>query len=369
MKILALEPYYGGSHQAFLDGWIEQSVHDWTVLSLPPYKWKWRMRHSAIHFAQEVATLHEKGERWDLLFCSDMLNLAELKGLLPPTVRDLPSIVYFHENQLTYPVQHEDERDYQFAMTNLTTALAADSVWFNSQFHLESLMEAFEKFLRKMPDFQPVASVGEIRQKARVHPPAVSSFPSRGERPSGPLRILWASRWEHDKNPEDFFAALRQLRSAGVNFRLSVLGESFRNSPSVFEEARIEFADHIDQWGFQETPEAYRTALLETDVLVSTANHEFFGIAAVEAVLAGNYPLLPRRLAYPELLDLDSRSKASDFFYDGTIESLVNGLKELSRKVQDRIEWNTSIACAIESASRFEWSRLAPIMDRSLSSS
>ena len=35
LKILALEPYYGGSHKAFLDGWIARSVHDWTLLSQP----------------------------------------------------------------------------------------------------------------------------------------------------------------------------------------------------------------------------------------------------------------------------------------------------------------------------------------------
>ncbi|MCK4372451.1 MAG: DUF3524 domain-containing protein, partial [candidate division Zixibacteria bacterium] len=35
MKILALEPYYGGSHKAFLDGWSSRSRHEWTILKLP----------------------------------------------------------------------------------------------------------------------------------------------------------------------------------------------------------------------------------------------------------------------------------------------------------------------------------------------
>ena len=51
MRILALEPYYGGSHQAFLDGWSKRSCHTWTVLTLPAAKWKWRTRHAAITFA------------------------------------------------------------------------------------------------------------------------------------------------------------------------------------------------------------------------------------------------------------------------------------------------------------------------------
>lgn len=125
MRALAVERYQGGSHQAFLDGWSARSRHDWTVLGLPAYKWKWRMRHAAITLADEVNGLVRSGQRWDVLFCSDMLNLAEFGGLVAPAVRDLPCVACFHENQLTHPVQHEDERDYHYVLTNITTALAA----------------------------------------------------------------------------------------------------------------------------------------------------------------------------------------------------------------------------------------------------
>ena len=76
MNVLAIEPYYGGSHQAFLDGWSARSRHEWTVLTLPAHKWKWRMRHGAVTFAEEAARRAEAGERWDAIFCSDMLDLA-----------------------------------------------------------------------------------------------------------------------------------------------------------------------------------------------------------------------------------------------------------------------------------------------------
>ena len=93
LRILALEPYYGGSHKAFLDGWIANSRHDWTLLSLPATKWKWRMRHSAITMAGQVADAVGRGQGWDLLFCSDMLGLAEFVGMAPATVQALPRIV------------------------------------------------------------------------------------------------------------------------------------------------------------------------------------------------------------------------------------------------------------------------------------
>lgn len=58
------------------------------------------MRHAAVFFAERVADRAGRGERWDCLFCSDMLNLAEFFGLCPESVARLPAIAYFHENQL-----------------------------------------------------------------------------------------------------------------------------------------------------------------------------------------------------------------------------------------------------------------------------
>ena len=95
MRILALEPYHGGSHRAFLDDWSAHSRHDWTVLGLPPFKWKWRMRHSAYTLAEQVRERLAAGERWDALFCSDMLDLAAFYGLAPAELREIPSVTYF----------------------------------------------------------------------------------------------------------------------------------------------------------------------------------------------------------------------------------------------------------------------------------
>jgi len=363
MRILALEPYYGGSHKAFLDGWSAAGRHQWSLLSLPPFKWKWRMRHSAVTFARQIKRPLVESPHPDLLLCSDMLNLAEFLGLAPKPVRDLPRIIYFHENQLTYPVRCESERDYQFAMTNMTSALAADAVWFNSGFHRDSFLHALETLLTRMPDYQPVEAIQHIRAKSEVHPPGISPLPNRRSRPPGPIRILWAARWEHDKNPDGFFAAMSVLKDRGIPFRISVIGEQFREVPGAFADARRHFADHIDRWGYQPTRADYEAALSEADVFVSTALHEFFGLSAVEASLAGAYPLVPRRLAYPEVFGAGADGTTSDFFYDGTIAGLTTRLLDLAARLERTGSLLEPCAQLRNRLKRFEWPTLAPILD------
>lgn len=308
LRALALEPFFGGSHRAFLEGWRRASRHGWTVEGLEDRHWKWRMRGGAVTLAERVRERVRRGERWDVVVVSDMLDMATFLGLAPEVVRRLPAMVYFHENQLTYPVRKEVERDLHFAFTNLTSALAAAEVWFNSAYHRDEWLAALPDLLRRMPEPQLDGAVAEVRARCRVEPPGielptgVATGGAMAERRPGPLQVLWAARWEHDKAPERFFAAVERLEEMGVDFRLSVLGQGFRRVPEVFGWARERFAPHIDRWGFVEGREAYWAALGAVDVVVSTAEHEFFGLAVVEAVAAGAWALVPRRLAYPEVL-------------------------------------------------------------------
>lgn len=365
MKILALEPYYGGSHKAFIDGLSQASGHDWTLLTLPAHKWKWRMRHSAITFAAQAAELPPEARSYDLLFCSDMLNLAEFIALAPVEVARLPKVIYFHENQLTYPVRFESERDCHFAMTNLISALAADAVWFNSQFHAESFLGALAKFLKSMPDHQPLEATEKIRAKSSVHPPGIGNFPARQARKPGTVRILWAARWEHDKNPDDFFAALEILKAKNIPFRVSVIGQSFQDKPEIFERARSDFDKHIDLWGYQQNRDDYVQALYEADVVVSTANHEFFGIGLLEAVAAGAYPLVPERLSYPEILGLGHIEGAQHFFYDGTPDNLAAKLSQIAANVDKDSLWPATITPEILTGI-VKWENLAGQYDTAL---
>jgi glycosyltransferase involved in cell wall biosynthesis len=348
---------------------MARSRHEWTLLSLPDSKWKWRMRHAGVTFAEQVSEAVDEGEAWDVIFTSDMLSLADFRGLAPKAVRDLPAVAYFHENQLTYPVREESERDYHFVFSNLTTALSAESVWFNSAFHRDEFLEAATAFIKRMPDFKILSAVDAIRAKSAVHPPCIDATEAPADRSGGPLHILWVARWEFDKCPERFFAALDLLAQQGTDFRISVLGGEAGRSPlPVFKQARQHFADRILHWGYQESRAAYEQVLSEVDVVVSTADHEFFGIGILEAAAAGAFPLVPRRLAYPEVL-IDSDMPGCDsFFYDGDEHALCGRLATLAARKEHGDLWQAHPNRARQAADRYTPTALIPARDTALSS-
>ncbi len=350
LRILGLEPYDGGSHRAFWAPLARLSQHEFTLLTLPARKWKWRMRGAAMWFAKEVAAATSDG--FDLILTNDMLSVADLRALLPPEVARCPIICYFHENQLTYPLSEHDWRDYQFGFTNITSCLAADAVWFNSNYHMHAFLTTADQLLRKMPDFVPEGIMDRIREKSIVLRPLVESPPADAyqDRDDGPPVILWNHRWEYDKNPEPFFEALFQLDAAGVPFRLALLGEHFREIPQSFQSGLKQLESRIVSRGYAKSRDEYWRRLCTGDIVVSTAIQENFGIATAEAILAGCRPLLPNRLAYPELIPAQLRS---DCLYE-TDSDLAQRLRDtiaerLPWLLQQELKTHVGAACSAES--------------------
>ncbi len=199
-------------------------------------------------------------------------------------------------------------------MVNLYTALAADSVVFNSAYNRDSFIDGARTFLKKMPENLPAAKPLEaLRERAKVLPVPIASR-AEAYQPRLPHRIVWNHRWEHDKNPEDFFTVLFALSDAGLAFELAVLGQRFRQAPAIFEQAEQRLAKHIIAWGPQPETE-YRELLDSAGIVVSTTWHEFQGLAIMEAAQRGALPLVPDRLCFPALYPAAYR-------YDGTREGL-----------------------------------------------
>lgn len=324
MRVLALSPYHGGSHRSFFEQWIASSAHDFTLETLPARHYPWRIRQASLGMADRAKARLAQGTEFDLILTTSMLDAAEFKGLLPPALHQLPLVVYFHENQLTYPVRKDEKSNQHFAFINWVTALAATENWFNSKHNLETFLKELELLLRQMPDEQSLSTVERILEKSRVEPLMVGSGPIR-EKEKGPLHIAWASRWEHDKRPDLFFDALTQLKSAGISFRLTCLGQSFRTWPDAFLKAKQSFAEEMEHFGTIESHSRYLDALGRCDAIVSTADHEFFGISLLEAVGLGVVPVVPDRLVYPEIYPAACR-------YGQTPLHLTEHLANLARR-------------------------------------
>jgi glycosyltransferase involved in cell wall biosynthesis len=354
MKVLILEPYYGGSHKSFLDGLVAHISAKIDLLTLPARKWKWRMRLAAPYFAE---MLQNRSGDYESVLCSTFVDVAAFKALAPSWVQGVPVITYFHENQFVYPVQAKDERDFHFALTNYTTALASEKILFNSRYNLDSFLEGCRSLTLQAPDMKADYGLEAIRRKAIVIPPGIDFSaidnapdpnPNPKEKQSGPVSgpvVLWNHRWEHDKNPEAFFETLFEMDRQGVDFGLIVLGQSFQYRPGIFEVARKRLSRRIVHFGTVDSRRAYAAGLRKGDIAVSTATHEFFGIAVIEAVRAGCRPLLPNRLSYPEIFP-------EDFLYeDGELlDRLMNRL-EIQRLSNEE---------ALSLTNRFSWDSLAP---------
>jgi glycosyltransferase involved in cell wall biosynthesis len=311
MRILIIEPYYAGSHAAWVDGYKANSRHEVRSLTLPGRFWKWRMHGAAVTLARAFRAMN-----WmpDLLLSTDMLDLTTFLALTRDLTHRLPVVVYFHENQLTYPWSETDRdmqrgRNLSYSFINYVSAMTADVVLFNSSFHRESFLEALPRLLKHFPDFNELDTVDLVCQKSRVLPLGLDLRRLDKYRPTeadeSPVEapiILWNHRWEYDKNPEGFFTMLDALSQRSVPFRVVLLGESFRQQPAEFDAAMRRLGDRVAHAGYVNGVSEYAEWLWRADLLPVTAFQEFFGASVVEAVYCGAFPLLPQRLSYPGLI-------------------------------------------------------------------
>ena len=302
MDILLITPYFGGSHRAWAEGYAQNSRHHITRLALPARFWKWRMQGGALTLAKQA---EQRNLHADLLLTTDMLNLPVFLALTRHRFHATPIALYCHENQLTYPLQDGEKRDLTYPMINWLSMLAADHVFFNSRYHMENWFKALPRMLKHFPDYAHTPHIPEIRAKSSVLPVGCALAELDNVRPitssesKAPL-ILWNQRWEYDKAPHIFFQALDVLAAEGLAFEVALAGSNERQQPEEFQAARERLGERVIHFGRADKT-TYRRLLWQADIVVSTAIHEFFGIAVVEAAYCNTFPILPNRLAYCEV--------------------------------------------------------------------
>ncbi|WP_415900851.1 DUF3524 domain-containing protein [Neptuniibacter sp. QD48_11] len=347
MRILLLSAYDADSHVYWRKGLVEHlNEHEWTVLSLPGRYFSWRMRGNSLSWAfneREVLS-----QPYDLVVATSMTDLSALRGFVP-SLAQIPTLVYFHENQFAYPESGKAFKTVEPCILNLYTALAADYCLFNSEYNRQTLLDGAKALLKKMPDQVPANLIERIRDNSAVLSVPIKSDSYQIHSPEfDEFHIVWNHRWEYDKNPQLLLDAVEQLIEKRKDFKLHVVGQQFRKVPEQFEKLRVLLGDCAGEWGYLSSREEYLALLRKADVVLSTAVHDYQGIAVLEGVASGAEPLVPDRLAYRELFPEACRYKE-----ESEAEVLAERLDQLAaRKYVGK--WGEQV-----NVDRFKWAILA----------
>lgn len=315
MKILLLSAYDAQSHRYWRESLVDQfEQYQWTVLSLPPRFFSYRVRANPMTWFIEQRPILSAD--YDLIIATSMVDVATLKGLIP-SLATTPLWLYCHENQFSYPLSHHlDDRalnNLDAKMVFVYNCLAAKQISFNSEFNRRTAIDGLQALLKKFPEKIPVSFVDEIMAKTSVLAVPLQTVNAvsqplmtthQGDKQKS-IKIIWNHRWEYDKGPDILLAIVEQLDAAGQAIEFNIVGQQFRQSPAAFSAIKqaIERSATIKlgRWGFVQSITDYQQLLTECDVVLSTALHDFQGLSVLEAVQAGCIPLLPDHLVYPEI--------------------------------------------------------------------
>ncbi|WP_086932664.1 tRNA-queuosine alpha-mannosyltransferase domain-containing protein [Agarilytica rhodophyticola] len=357
MKILLLSPYDANSHQYW---WRLLKAHfsgyNWTVLTLPARYFNWRIRSNSLTWSQQQQ--HVLQQEYDLCIATSMTDLATLRGLLP-SLAAIPTLLYFHENQVAYPLSNkaEQRQNIEPIMVQIYSSLAANHLSFNSCYNRDSFFSGLKQLLKRFPDAVPPNLLVKLEKKSSVlavpiayrgtilvnpglvnprsiNTSSVNKMPANNRslnmltnHGQKQYQLVWNHRWEYDKGCQRLLAFI-QAMPAQTALTLHVVGQSFRQVPPEFEKIKAELSKRgwLGQWGYLKDIKEYHQLLEQSHFVLSTAEHDFQGLSVLEAVARECIPIVPDRLAYCEMFD-DRYRYASDS--DLTVEA-----QSMAQKVQ-----------------------------------
>ena len=354
MHVLLVEPYYGGSHQAWADGYAASSTHDVRLITHPSRFWKWRMHGAFLTLAEDVAAVVESGWQPDVILASSMMDVAAFAGAVRHVAPGTPIATFFHESQFTYPLSPADKVDFTYQMKNWGSAAVSDLVIFNSEYHRSVFGDEASRFLNAFPDEKQNQHVADVVDAAVVLPVGVDLSGLVGDRRAhaGAPLIVWNQRWEHDKGPEELEVIVAGLIDSDIPFTVAMCGEVFVSVPPAFERITTMLGHRLVHQGYADR-DAYENLLRAASVVLSTAHQEFFGIAVVEGIAAGAHPVLPNRLVYPERVESIGGDPARCLYDtpDDAVELIISALG---------VPTDSALR---ESAQQYDWSVVSELYD------
>jgi len=310
-RILLLSAYDASSHRQWRETLMAMFPdRHWTCLSLPPRHFAWRIRGNSLSWAFNHREL--LSDNYDLVIATSLCDLSSLRGFVP-ALAQIPTLVYFHENQFAYPAADDQHPGVEPRIINLYTALCADHIAFNSQWNRSSFLAGVSELLKKLPDHVPPGLPESLLARSSVLPVPLPDhlFDRPRTRTVGDIvQIVWNHRHEYDKGPALLLAVVRELIQRQIRFRLHLLGQQFRRQPAEFAQIHTLLSAYGEQQnitpghhGWLADRGAYEDILQQSDIVLSTALHDFQGLSMLEAAALGCLPVAPDALAYPEYFD------------------------------------------------------------------
>ena len=92
---------------------------------------------------------------------------------------------------------------------------------------------------------------------------------------------------------------MRELQKQQCPFTLSLVGQQFSRRPEAFERIYQEFKTELLHFGYLESKADYIQILQKADCSLSTAHHDFQGLAMMDAIASGCVPFAPVDLPTP----------------------------------------------------------------------
>jgi len=336
-RILLLSAYDAMSHRLWRTGLAGMFPEfDWTQLALPARHFSWRIRGNSLTWG--FSGQRQLTARYDLIIATSLVDMASLRGFCP-ALAEVPTLVYFHENQFCYPRNKEQsapahDTHLDAAMVSIYTALCGDRIIFNSEYNRHTFLAGAAELMQRLPDHVPDGIVHRLRHSEVLPVPLQIHYQ---QEPASPrldpqvLQVAWNHRWEYDKGPELLLAIVEEVVARNLPVRFHLMGQQFRRRPAVMDrlvglltEPGDTPAAHV---GHVADRRQYHRRLAGCDVVLSTARHDFQGLAILEACALGCTPLCPDDLVYPEYLQ-------SDFLYKTDCSA---DLRESAGQAVDRL--------------------------------
>ena len=175
--------------------------------------------------------------------------------------------------------------------------------------------------------------------------------PADQETPRPEVTLVFAGRLQSKKRPRLLLEVLERLRQSNVAFRLHIVGTGPLARALERGVEALGVRDRVTFTGWVKS-ERLRDILRESDVFLSTAKRESFGLAALEARAVGVPVVAMRDSAVADFItdDESGRLADSDASFVRAVARLVTDkplrqrIREFNRRTPIAYDWNNTLA-------------------------